>query len=302
MNRQIPLVTVIIPCFNHEFFVQESIQSIIEQEYDNLELIIIDDGSKDNSVKVIESMLLACESRFKRVVFNYRENKGVSATLNEGISLAQGEMIVFCASDDAFHELKVSSQVDFFNAHPDIHFCYTQTYVYDDNGQILESQTCEANKDLHDNITFDEVFTFKIHFPVTGMYRTEFLKDVLNGFDENLSAEDYDINLKILSNSKAGYIENKLYYYRSPAAVGSSRKRPVMRVDVSESHLKSIYKYSNHHLFNAAVLEWNFRRFIYFSSYSKTKLYALKGAIKSVSKANSFFYFKALVRLFLLWR
>ena len=61
-NNQ-PLVSVVIPCYNHEQFVRDSIQSVIDQTYQNIELIIIDDGSKDSSVEIIKKMLSACEQR-----------------------------------------------------------------------------------------------------------------------------------------------------------------------------------------------------------------------------------------------
>ncbi|WP_083829471.1 glycosyltransferase family A protein [Oceanimonas sp. GK1] len=103
MNNN-PLVSVVIPCYNHAQFVQESIQSVIDQDYENIELIIIDDGSKDNSVEVIQEMIPACEERFKRFEFRHRPNKGLCATLNEGIGLAAGDIIGFCSSDDILHK------------------------------------------------------------------------------------------------------------------------------------------------------------------------------------------------------
>ena len=70
------LVSVVIPCYNHEKFIQDCIQSVIDQTYQNIELIIIDDGSKDSSVEIIEKMLPACEQRFVRFEFRNRPNKG----------------------------------------------------------------------------------------------------------------------------------------------------------------------------------------------------------------------------------
>lgn len=99
--------------------------------------------------------------------------------------------------------------------------------------------TQSTNNELHSKISFDDIFTFKKHFPVSGAYRLELIKDKLGGFDENLSAEDYDIYLKIFSHTPIGFIKEKLFYYRSPAAIGGSRRRYAMRIDVSESHFKN---------------------------------------------------------------
>lgn len=70
-----PLVSVVIPCYSHGNFVQDCIQSVISQTYQNIELIIIDDGSKDNSISKIEEMIEKCEKRFVRFEFRHRQIK-----------------------------------------------------------------------------------------------------------------------------------------------------------------------------------------------------------------------------------
>ncbi len=88
-----PLVSVIIPAYNHENYVQECINSIIEQTYKNIELIIVDDGSKDSTWNKIQEMKAVCEKRFVRVHFETKENEGTCKTLNKLLSLAKGEFI-----------------------------------------------------------------------------------------------------------------------------------------------------------------------------------------------------------------
>lgn len=301
-SENLPLVSIIIPCYNHELFIQESIQSVINQDYKKIELIIIDDGSCDESVKKIKETIPDSLARFEHFEFRQRENKGLSATLNEGINLARGSIISFCSSDDTLHHSKISTQVKFFLKNEESDFCYTSTYIVDDNSQVLQDATKLANKNLSSKVTFKDILTFKVHFPVTGAYRANFLKYKLRGFDEALSAEDYDINLKIIRNTKIGFINEKLYYYRSPAAIGTKRKRPVMRRDVSESHRKTIEKYRESEYYNLAILEWNYRRFIYFCSYRKTKIYAINGMMHSISKFYTIQYLKACARLLLQWK
>lgn len=119
MTEQQPLVSIVIPCYNHAQFVQESIQSVIDQDYENIELIIIDDGSKDNSVEVIQEMIPACEERFVRFEFRYRPNKGLSATLNEALKWCEGVYFSALASDDIIRPYKISWQVPILNLHPE---------------------------------------------------------------------------------------------------------------------------------------------------------------------------------------
>ena len=92
MNTSLPLVTVVIPSYNHSKYIQQSIQSVIDQTYARIELIVIDDGSQDDSVARIEVMRQLCEKRFERFLFITRENRGLSKTLNQGIALANGEL------------------------------------------------------------------------------------------------------------------------------------------------------------------------------------------------------------------
>lgn len=112
MTEQHPLVSIVIPCYNHAQFVQETIQSVIDQDYENIELIIIDDGSKDNSVEVIQEMIPACEERFVRFEFRHRLNVGVSATLNEALDWCGGEYFSTIASDDILLSHKISYLIE----------------------------------------------------------------------------------------------------------------------------------------------------------------------------------------------
>lgn len=109
-----PLVTIVIPSYNHSKYVINSIQSIIDQDYDNIELLVIDDGSTDNSVEVI-SNFIECNKisdRFYRFKFIHRENKGLCATLNEGLKWSNGLYFSPFASDDIALPYKISYLVE----------------------------------------------------------------------------------------------------------------------------------------------------------------------------------------------
>lgn len=295
-----PLVSIVIPCYNHQQFVQDSIQSVIDQTYENIELIIIDDGSTDGSVEKIKEKVELCEKRFTRFKFIARENKGVCATLNEAIQWSKGDYFSTCSSDDLYHNKKIEKQVDFVRNN-NVALCISKAYVVDDFNNLLKDQTDLYNQSLDEEITFDEVFVFKLHLPVTGLYKLKILRDELKGFDESITAEDYDLYLRLLEFYNVGILDCKLYYYRSPSAIGGERSRPVMRLDVSNSHRVTIEKFKHHKLYNEAILCWNYRRFIYFSSYSKTKKYAVKGGFKSLSKFD-IYYFKAIFRIVFYWK
>ena len=95
-----PLVSVCVPAYNHEKYIAECIQSIIEQDYKNIELIIINDGSKDKTDEVIKSYEQKCQERFVRFEYRNRGNRGLSETLNEMVDWSHGKYFSAIASDD----------------------------------------------------------------------------------------------------------------------------------------------------------------------------------------------------------
>ena len=109
-----PLVSVIVPAYNHEKYVQQTLQSILAQTYANLELLILDDGSRDQTYAKIKEMLPACEARCKRVWIHSRPNRGVCESINELLAQAQGESIALIASDDAYAPGAIEAMVRAF--------------------------------------------------------------------------------------------------------------------------------------------------------------------------------------------
>lgn len=107
-KKLMPLVSVCVPAYNHEKYVAECIQSIIDQDYKNIELIIINDGSKDKTDEVIKSYEQKCQERFVRFEYRNRENKGLSSTLNEMLDWSKGKYFTGIASDDILLFNKIS--------------------------------------------------------------------------------------------------------------------------------------------------------------------------------------------------
>lgn len=96
------LVSVLMPAYNHERYVEASVRSVLEQDWPRVELIVVDDGSSDGTWRVLESLRAECERRFERVVMERQANSGTCVTLNRLRSMARGEYVAVLASDDAF--------------------------------------------------------------------------------------------------------------------------------------------------------------------------------------------------------
>ncbi|MGL4034647.1 glycosyltransferase family 2 protein [Kosakonia cowanii] len=295
MHDRTPLVTIVIPSYNHAQFIERAIISVFNQTYKNIEIIFIDDGSKDATKEIVEKLQQSFS--FKAI---FQKNMGLSATLNKAIDMANGEYFSVCSSDDMYYSNKVEKQVMALNNEPASPCVVAKASVVDDDDCILPIESERYNSGLSGDITFEELFTFKTVLPVTCMYRLDVLRQV-GGFDSSLAAEDYDMSLKLSSRYKLIFIDEPLYYYRSPAAIGGTRKRRPMRLDVSEAHLTTINKFRDHPFYDQAILEWNFRRFILFSKYIDTKRYALSGALRCKRKMFHKMYVRSLIKLVFLW-
>lgn len=192
---QIPLVSIVIPSYNHQNFIQECIQSIIDQDYQNIELIIIDDGSSDNSVQKIEEMIDACQLRFIKFEFKHRANKGLCATLNEAIQLANGNYISIIASDDIMLPMKTQLQIEYIQAHPQCAGVFSGANVIKEDGTIDVKRPGSDTKYNFKNIILNH---YQLFSP-SGMYRKEQILSI-GGYKEDLILEDWYMFLKLTDN------------------------------------------------------------------------------------------------------
>jgi len=114
------LVSVVIPLFNKEKYISSTLKSVIAQDYKHVELILIDDGSTDKGYSVACELLEENQSRFSRIVTISTINQGQTAARNEGINQSNGQYIAFLDADDVWVYSKLSRQVEFLEANPEI--------------------------------------------------------------------------------------------------------------------------------------------------------------------------------------
>lgn len=179
------IVSTIIPTFNRARMISEAIDSVISQDFDNAEIIIIDDGSTDNTVEIVRKY-------GSQVTYIRTENRGVSAARNLGIARASGNLIAFLDSDDIWLPGKLTTQVNYFNANPDIHICQTEE-LWIRNGKRVNP------KNIHKKCSgwiFENCIPLCIVSPSAVMIRKKVFDDI-GIFDENMPAcEDYDLWLR----------------------------------------------------------------------------------------------------------
>lgn len=127
-------VSVIMPCYNHGRFVAESIGSILNQSHRELELVVVDDCSRDNSRSVVSDW--ACkDSRIKLIL--HERNAGASASRNDGLRASRGEFIAFCDADDLWLATKLTAQIEMLQSNPAYDVAYSDAVLVDENGTSL---------------------------------------------------------------------------------------------------------------------------------------------------------------------
>ncbi len=287
-----PLVSVIVPSYNHERYITQCIESIINQTYKNFKLIVIDDGSTDKSPDILKE--LQNKYGFKLLV---QENHGIAFTLNRGIKeFSAGKYFTLCASDDYWALDKLEKQVNFMENNRSYPMCYGKTYYVDENSNILLKEDLN-NRRLKGGWIFDDIFLFKIHPPINYMYRTNIFSEV-GYYKEGIIAEDFYMNLKISNKYKIGFIDEYLGYYRLTEIQTKIERSEI----VANSHLSTIELYKDNYLYNKAKTMVYLRMFCSFSGYTKHKVKSITYLLRSVL----LFYHKLFIlgsfQLVFVWR
>ena len=192
-----PLVSILIPSFNHGRYVKRCIDSVINQDHDNIELIIIDDGSSDDSVKVIEGMAQVCRTRFTRFLFRARGNFGLSETINEALEWSKGSYFSAIASDDVLHVNKTSSLLAQIEGEEDVAGIFGGCQMIDSTGAIVS-----VLRPMPKYYSFEDVLTNRhIIVAPSQLLRLQALRDV-GGYPRDLLIEDWYMWLAL---AKSGY-------------------------------------------------------------------------------------------------
>ena len=183
-----PLVSVILPTYNRAWALKTAIDSVLFQNYPNIELIVIDDGSQDNTKELLKSY----KNQIRALT---QENAGVSAARNRGIEKSRGEFIALLDSDDAWDRRKISCQMDFFMANPEALICQTQE-VWIRNHKRVNPKIKHKKPS---GMIFEQSLNLCLVSPSAVMMKREIFE--LKGYfnEKFLVCEDYDLWLRISS-------------------------------------------------------------------------------------------------------
>ena len=210
-------VSVVIPTYNRVDFVREAIVSVLQQDHPDIELIVVDDGSRDCTAAVVNGFGPA-------VHYLWEENRGVSAARNCGVAASTGDLIAFLDSDDLWLPNKVSAQVAYFEAQAEAQACHTDE-VWIRRGVRVNERHIHRKQG---GWQFLASLPRCVISPSAVMMRRT-LWDRLGGFDESLPAcEDYDLWLRLTAVVPVGFLPERLVVKRGGHADQLSRRTPVL--------------------------------------------------------------------------
>lgn len=204
MENMMAKVSIIIPYYNSENTIIRALDSVKNQTYRDFEIILVDDGSKDLSNKLVSKYI--CENYEMKILNLYQSNKGVSCARNYGIKSAKGEYIALLDSDDSWKKEKLEKQINFLEKHTNIYILGTDYSISLDNNIYVKS----SKKDKFKEISFYRQL-FKNYFLTPCVIIRKKALDELGGFNEEQRyAEDKLLFMRILRRYKGGIIESPL--------------------------------------------------------------------------------------------
>ena len=194
-----------MPYYKKDFFIDKTIESILNQSYQNIEILIIDDELNDQSSKVLKN--LSKRDKRIKILFN-QKNLGAGPSRNKGIEMASGEYIAFCDCDDLWSKFKLEDQLNFMKKF-DIDFSFTAYQIIDKEGKIIGSRSAK------DNISFDELI-LSCDIGLSTVMLKKKIFDNKNFYFPNIKTkEDYVVWLKLSQNGvKMKGIKKNYSYWR----------------------------------------------------------------------------------------
>lgn len=196
-----PLVSVIVPCYNYADYVGEALASVLQQDYPNFELVVVDDGSTDNSTDRILAALNGWQrsSCASRVEFLRQTNQGVSAALNAGLALARGDYVATFDADDLMAPGRLRLQIDYLQSHPEVGCVGGIAMRIDQQGELLPKK---KKKRAVRRFDFSQALAQSL---VVGGNLAVYRRDAMiavGGYDPLIRVQDFQMTLKI---ARAGY-------------------------------------------------------------------------------------------------
>lgn len=296
------LVSVIVPCYNHEKYIEECILSIINQTYKNIEIIVIDDGSTDNSSVILKELSLKYS-----FYFEIQENQGVSRTLNKCLSYTNSDLVVAISSDDMLMPNAINDfLLKYIELEGKFSVIFGDSFLIDNTSKIIQvNQARNIAKENEDLVFSTFVDFFKYHrkellnskyigsyqsllegnyISVGIMFNKHVLLDV-GAWNENLKLEDYELWLKMSKVFKIEYTNTIVSKYRFHDQNSYKSYKDILAINVAEILITEKQFIQQFDIRNTWNIAYN-NNLLGFLKYKKYKLF-----FKYYQFSSDFFYY-----------
>jgi glycosyltransferase involved in cell wall biosynthesis len=241
-----PLVSVLVPLYNHARYVRRCLDSVLEDGYPRIEIVIIDDGSKDASVAIARQWFEEQDpARIERFDLSSRPNKGVTRTVNELVGKARGDYLVMLASDDYLLPGGIEVRLEYLRQHPPKLAVFGDCTVVDADGtQTHQSGIADLYSGRIENLMNDDLLALELIFnwciPGPGFLAHREVFERIGLYDESLAVEDWDMYLRIAAKGLLGFTPCAVAAYRWHA--GNSVVNEGMKLSQLESSMRTARK------------------------------------------------------------
>ncbi len=207
IHKSHPLVSILLNCYNADQFIFKAIDSVLRQSYSNWELIIWDDASTDNTLKILDKY------KDKRIyIFKNKKNIGLGKSRIQAIKKLKGDLISIIDADDVFHPKKIYKQVEAFNKNEKISICSTYTKIFDNNNNLshifasdLNDNQLQKRLKLKNSLPHSSIMYKRVHAEKVGWYS-----------DKLEFAQDYDLTIKLINEGNLHVIKEFLTFIYQP--------------------------------------------------------------------------------------
>lgn len=242
-----PLVSIVVPIYNHEKYLEECLNSFLKLEYSNFEIVLCNDGSTDQSLEIADAWVKAHQS--VKVKLLTQENQGICKTLNRLIVESNGDFITICASDDALTKNSIQKRIDLLEANRETLACVGDANLINENSELISTSAMRTlyNSNvqrLKNDLKRELVFRWSVVGPTLLIKRTAY--EEVGYYNEELLVEDRDFYLRLMATEKLIFIDMPVANYRVHT-LNSSRKslsaKLLVNAEVSKSNVNNAHSY-----------------------------------------------------------
>lgn len=247
MNKscETPIVSILLPAYNHEHFVEAAIESVYRQDFTEFELIVLDDGSTDQTCTILEKL----QKKYRFQLWK-QPNQGLINTLNRLGSLCSGKYISLFSSDDLYHPMKLTWLVDYLENNPKVPIVYSKIAQVDRNGEVIRV----IDENYKEGYIFQNLL--RGEFSINGistLIRADVYHTVIR---ENLYIDDFQLWLSLSQSYKIGFVNQVTAYYRLHENHLSSDL-----IEMQKSEYQTLLRYADAEGFDGVLETWHLRWF-----------------------------------------